>query len=263
MQQSIQTRLRERRRRKSLRLLRLIVILALLIAAAVSGWRYIHRPGFAFGSITVSGTDQLTEADVIKMAGSQPPVNLFSISSGKVLEGLKHDIRFQNADVSYELPATMAIMVEERVPALYVENSYRSYLKLDYSGLVMTVTNSIPDANAPMLVGENCGNVFIGDTVTNQNVLNILQFLLKIDEEARSRIVGITVDGNKNLKLQMHGSFPILLGRVEEIAHKPELFMTVFKEIKDKNINAEYIDLTFAKPYIKLIPGKNEADKIK
>ena len=31
--------------------------------------------------------------------------------------------------------------------------------------------------------------------------------------------------------------------------------MTVFKEIKNKSIDAEYIDLTFAKPYIKLIPS--------
>lgn len=255
-QQSIHTRLRERRRRKRLRLLRLIIMLALLAAGAVNGWKYIHQPGFAFGSISISGTNQLTEADILKMTGSQAPVNLFNISSGKVREGLRHDIRFRNAEVSYKLPAILAVTVQERVPALYVENSYRSYLKLDYSGLVMTVTNSIPDANAPMLVGENCGNVFIGDTVTNQNVLGILQFLLKIDEEARSRITEITVDGNKNLKLQLRGSFPILLGRVEDIAHKPELFMTVFKEIKDKHINAEYIDLTFAKPYIKLIPEK-------
>ena len=34
--------------------------------------------------------------------------------------------------------------------------------------------------------------------------------------------------------------------------------MTVFNEIKNKNIRAEYIDLTFAKPYIKLIPKEEK-----
>ena len=34
--------------------------------------------------------------------------------------------------------------------------------------------------------------------------------------------------------------------------------MTVFNEIKNKNIQAEYIDLTFAKPYIKLIPKEDK-----
>ena len=31
------------------------------------------------------------------------------------------------------------------------------------------------------------------------------------------------------------------------------MFKTVFNEIKDKNIKAEYIDLSFGKPYIKLL----------
>ena len=44
------------------------------------------------------------------------------------------------------------------------------------------------------------------------------------------------------------------LGKAQELAQKAPLFMTVFNEIKDKNIKAEYIDLTFAKPYIKLLP---------
>ena len=35
---------------------------------------------------------------------------------------------------------------------------------------------------------------------------------------------------------------------------KAPLFNTVFNEIKDKNIQAEYIDLQFKKPYIKLKP---------
>ena len=56
----------------------------------------------------------------------------------------------------------------------------------------------------------------------------------------------------------MRGSFPILLGPVKNLAEKAPVFMTVFTEIKNKNIQAEYIDLTFAKPYIKLIPKKDK-----
>ena len=144
--------------------------------------------------------------------------------------------------------------VEEREPALYVANSYHSYLKLDYSGLVLSVTTGIPDAKAPVLVGAQCGNGYIGDTITNQCVLSILSFLKQLTPEARERIGEIAIDDRQQAKLRLIGSFPILLGAVSELPEKAPLYMTVFDEIKDKNIQAEYIDLTFAKPYIKLLP---------
>ena len=64
----------------------------------------------------------------------------------------------------------------------------------------------------------------------------------------------IAVDDKQDVKLQLSGSFPVRLGRVQEVSQKASVFMTVFNEIKDKNIKAEYIDLTFGKPYIKLLP---------
>ncbi|MFR4383782.1 MAG: hypothetical protein ACLT4X_05695 [Phascolarctobacterium sp.] len=50
----------------------------------------------------------------------------------------------------------------------------------------------------------------------------------------------------------MRSSLPVLLGTVSELPDKAHLFMTVFNEIKNKNIKAEYINLKFSKPYIKL-----------
>ena len=252
-EQTLRVRLKRRRRKKRLRILRLLVSLILLVTAAVYGWRYIHSPGFAFGAISIHGTNQLTQEDVITLGGSTPPCNLFNISSGRLKDALQHDVRFKNAEVKYQFPATLVVTAEEREPALYVANSYHSYLKVDYNGVVISVTTGIPDAKAPVLVGTQCGNIYIGDTVTNADVLNILKFLQQLDAEARERIGEIAVDNRQEVKLRLMGSFPVLLGKVQELPQKAQLFMTVFAEIKDKNIKAEYIDLTFAKPYIKLL----------
>ena len=134
-------------------------------------------------------------------------------------------------------------------------NAYRSYLQVDYDGVVMNVTTGLPDAKAPLLCGENCGNVYIGDTVGNKRVLDILVFLRGIDADAREKIAEITVDDRHSVTLNQRGSFPIRLGDAAEAPQKAQLYMTVFNEIKGKNIEAEYIDLTFAKPYIKLKPA--------
>lgn len=250
--QTMRTRLRERRRQKRLRLLRLLIYIAIVFAGMFGLWRYIHQPGFSFGQVMISGTNQISENDIIQMAGSNPPVNLFDISAGRVQEALSHDIRFANAETKYMWPGILKVTVTEREPALYVANSYHSYLKLDYSGLVLNVTSSIPDAKAPVLIGEQCGNVYIGDKIANQNVLKLLNFLDDIDGSAEDQIAEITVDGQGCVRVQLRAGFPIILGDASQVESKAAVFMTVFNEIKDKNIKAEYIDLTYAKPYIKL-----------
>ena len=256
--ETMQERLRQHKRRRRLRILGRLITIVLAGYGLHYGWNYIHQPGLAIGTITIHGSSLLTEQEAIELGGSAPPFNFFNVSRSRLLDALKHDIRFQNPRVDYHWPTNYEVYVEEREPALYVANSYRSYLQLDYNGLVMNVTTGIPDAKAPVLAGAQCGNVFLGDKVDNKNVLWILQFLQQLSGEARDRIAEIAIDNRQEVKLLMRGSFPILLGPVKNLAEKAPVFMTVFTEIKNKNIQAEYIDLTFAKPYIKLIPKKDK-----
>ena len=155
--QSFREQVRRRRRQKIWRLVKLVLFTAASAAACFYGWRFLHSPSFAFGSVSIHGTSLLTEADVISLAGcGKGPLNLFNASTSRVREALSHDVRFQNAEAAYRFPATLQVSVEERQPALYVANSYRSYLKLDYNGIVISVTTTIPDAKAPVLAGVKC-----------------------------------------------------------------------------------------------------------
>ena len=106
----------------------------------------------------------------------------------------------------------------------------------------MSVSDGIKEADAPVLSGVVTGNIFFGDTIKEKNVLEILGFLSKLDKEVTDSISEIAVDSG----------YPILLGNADNISDKLDIFITVFNDIKTKNIRAEYIDLTFAKPYIKL-----------
>ena len=252
---TLRERLRRHRRKKVWRLLRLLCLIVLTGVGCVYGWRYLHSPGLAFGSVSIHGSSLLQPKDVVALVGcGDGPLNLFNASLPRLREALAHDVRFESSEVNYRFPATIQVTVQEREPAIYVANSYHSYLQLDYNGNVINVTTTIPDAKAPVLVGEKCGNIYIGDVIANANVKAILRFLQQLTPEARQRIGEIAVDDKQNVKLRMTGSLPIIVGRVQELEQKAPVFMTVFAEIKDKEIKAEYIDLTFAKPYIKLLP---------
>ncbi len=91
----------------------------------------------------------------------------------------------------------------------------------------MNVTTGIPDAKAPVLVGAQCGNVFIGDKVDNQNVVYILQFLQLLSGEARDRIAEIGIDNRQEVKLRMRNSFPFLLGPVQKLPQSGHLSFPV------------------------------------
>lgn len=250
--QSTRERLKANRKKRRLRLLRLFFITAVTIGAFAGAWRWATSPGTAFGSIVIEGTSQLTQSELLSMCGTQEPVNLFVVSPSAIEKAIANDVRFEKAETEYFWPGVLVVRVKERIPALYIACSYKGYAQVDYNGVVMSVSDGIKEANAPVLSGVVTGNIFFGDTIKEKNVLEILGFLSKLDKEVTDSISEIAVDGSNNVKFNLRYGYPILLGNANNISDKLDIFITVFNDIKTKNIRAEYIDLTFAKPYIKL-----------
>lgn len=250
--QSTRERLKANRKKRRLRLLRLFFIAAVIIGALAGAWRWATSPGTAFGSIVIEGTSQLTQSELLSMCGTQEPVNLFVVSPSAIEKAIANDVRFEKAETEYFWPGVLVVRVKERIPALYIACSYKGYAQVDYNGVVMNVSDGIKEADAPVLSGVVTGNIFFGDTIKEKNVLEILGFLSKLDKEVTDSISEIAVDSGNNVKFNLRCGYPILLGNADNISDKLDIFITVFNDIKTKNIRAEYIDLTFAKPYIKL-----------
>lgn len=250
--QSTRERLKANRKKRRLRLLRLFFIAAIIIGALAGAWRWATSPGTAFGSIVIEGTSQLTQSELLSMCGTQEPVNLFVVSPSAIEKAIANDVRFEKAETEYHWPGVLVVRVKERIPALYIACSYKGYAQVDYNGVVMSVSDGIKEADAPVLSGVVTGNIFLGDTIKEKNVLEILGFLSKLDKEVTDSISEIAVDSGNNVKFNLRYGYPILLGNADNISDKLDIFITVFNDIKTKNIRAEYIDLTFAKPYIKL-----------
>ncbi len=250
--QSTRERLKANRKKRRLRLLRLFFIAAVITGGLAGAWRWATSPGTAFGSIVIEGTSQLTQSELLSMCGTQEPVNLFVVSPSAIEKAIAGDVRFEKAETEYHWPGVLVVRVKERIPALYIACSYKGYAQVDYNGVVMSVSDGIKEADAPVLSGVVTGNIFFGDTIKEKNVLEILSFLSKLDKEVTDSISEIAVDGSNNVKFNLRYGYPILLGNADNISDKLDIFITVFNDIKTKNIRAEYIDLTFAKPYIKL-----------
>lgn len=245
-------KLQEDRRRR--RLNNIIWLLGLLVfaVAIVAGWRHIHRPDFAFGDIVIHGSKQFTPGKILEMAGSGKPVNLFRVSKSKIVAALQGDVRVESAEAHYDFPSVLNVYIKERKPALYVVTDYGNYAKLDRTALVMDMTDGIRDASVPRLAGVACGNAFIGDTLENDTIREVLKFLEKLQPDAKEQIADLSVDAENKLILHMRYGFPVILGPVNELAGKAELFMTVFNEMKGKKVQIDYMDLQYSKPFVRL-----------
>ena len=232
----------------------IVWLLGLLFFAAlvVVGWKHVHRPDFAFGDIVIHGSRQFTREKVLQMTGSGGPVNLFLVSKDKIVKALQGDVRVESADPHYEFPSVLNVYIKERKPVLYVITDYGNYAKLDRSALVMDMTDGIKDASVPRLAGVACGNAFIGDTLQNDTISEVLKFLDKLQPEAKEQIADLSVDAEHKLIIHMRYGFPVILGPVNELAGKAELFMTVFNEMKGKKVQIEYMDLQYSKPFVRL-----------
>ena len=246
---SSQKKLQEDRRRR--RVNNVIWLLGLAVAV-VAGWNYVHKPGFAFGDIVIHGSKQFTREKVLQMTGAGEPVNLFLVSKNKIVTALQGDVRVESADASYNFPSVLHVYIKERKPVLYVVTDYGNYAKLDKTALVMDMTDGIRDASIPRLAGVACGNAFIGDALENDTIREILKFMDKLQPDAREQIADLSVDAEHKLILHMRYGFPVILGPVNELAGKAELFITVFNEMKGKKLQIEYMDLQYSKPFVRL-----------
>ena len=128
---TMQERLRQHKRRRRLRILGRLVAIVLVGYALHYGWVYIHQPGLAIGSITIHGSNLLSEKEAIELGGSTPPFNFFNVSQRRLKEALKHDIRFQNARVDYHCPAPLGDEVTAHVQGL----ALAAYKVLGLSGV--------------------------------------------------------------------------------------------------------------------------------
>ena len=185
---SSQERLQADHRRK--RLNDIVWLLGLLFFAAlvVAGWKYVHRPDFAYGDIVIHGSRQFTREKILQMTGAREPVNLFLVSKNKIVAALQGDVRVESAEAHYDFPSVLNVHIKERKPVLYVITDYGNYAKLDKTALVMEMSDGIKDASVPRLAGVACGNAFIGDTLQNDMIREVLSFMEKLQPDAKEQI---------------------------------------------------------------------------
>lgn len=242
------TRRRGKRRLNWPRVLLLLGSVALLIASYVT----LHQPWLAFGRLEVTGNTVVTLDEVKEMGDAGDPLNIFNINRKKLLSSLRSDYRVEKADLALGWPNILRVVITDRQPALYVAMEGTQYAKLDPTGHIIGLADGITGGDAPFVSGWHIAQGDLGDVTEDEEIQGILSFLRKLDPELKERIMEIHVDENKSLKIYLHNGIPVILGTYENAQSKLKTFKAICQELEAKKIKAQYIDLTYEKPYIKL-----------
>ena len=148
------------------------VVSALLACLVAFGlfWFLIHRPGLHIGKIRIIGATYVTREEVLEEGGLWEPINVLDSDRRQLIQNLEKDVRIEKASISFAFPTYFDIHITERLPGLYVECDGPQFAKVSYSGHVLAVHSSIPDATAPLLTGYHGGNLMEGDEIEDEDV---------------------------------------------------------------------------------------------
>jgi len=227
-----------------------LVLLLLVLAALIAALLFVNSAVFAVGEVTVEGARYMTAEDVYAIAGIPAQINIFRLDAGHIKKRLLRDLRIAEADVTRKFPATIAITIRERQPLAWVACSY-GFVQLDRQGVVITAVKSIKKVDVPIITGARLGTVYIGDKAEPAGVKAALAYLADLDETTLGLLSEVHVTGAGDLVVYTVQPVTIRLGPPDRLPEKAKFTLDVLHDLGDKIAAVEYIDLSYASPYIK------------
>lgn len=233
-----------------MRFLKKIAILSFICSSFVAIYFLLCQPWFSFGRVYITGVQQISRQDILSLTGLKEPVNLFLVDKKNIEHILANDLRIKKADVYYELPNVLHINITEETPLFYAKSNY-GFVSVNNDCVVIGATKNIKDALAPVVTGISSGNSFVGDRLAGLETNFAKDFLDALDAGSRSKVSELNITGGKAKIFDLAGR-PYIIGEMSEAGKKAAAFCAIIKEITEKNLAVEFVDLSYSKPYIKI-----------
>ncbi len=243
--------IKRRRRRRSLgRLFRGLVFL--VVSAMVLGF-FVYVPFFTLSEIKLVGAKYLTAEDVMKVGDIYMGEPLFQLETDVVQSRLSKDLRIEEVSVRRHLPHTLEVKIKERRPLATVVCDY-GYLDLDRNGTIIDSYKSLKTMQIPMITGAAVRDLYIGDTVEDETIKKILDFLQRLNEETLNRLSEIAIVEADYIVMYSATERPvqIRIGKMERLDEKARLTEDFLRDLETNPHPVEYVDFNYTAPFIKL-----------
>jgi cell division protein FtsQ len=204
------------------------------IAAAVlgaSGAGVVSSPLFRARSIEVSGASHLDRADVLRLAGLAPGVNVLWLDTAAAAQRLERDRWIAVASVTRSLPSTVRISVTERTPAAEVKVG-SGWALVAADGTVLDRVSADPHLPLLDLTLANRSRLGAPASVVGGMTLWL-----------RSRVRSVVPSRDGSLVVEMESGIHVLFGAPSDIAVKDQALAGILRWMTGTGAQVGYVDL--------------------
>ena len=211
---------------------------------------FLVSPVFTIKNIEITEMEKYTKDEICEMVNIKEGMNMFLFNRFSAMKTLKSNTYIESAKISYKLPDTVAITIDERKVRGYVPYM-GSYLYIDEEGRVLEVSSEMNRA-LPVVYGLNFSSFTLGEKIEAENkeafdiMVNIAYLMSKY--ELLDMVVKIDVS-NPDKILAYVNKVEVNLGDMSNGDRKIRTMAEVIKNINENDRGS--LDLSdLSKPII-------------
>ena len=236
--------------RRSSRRIKKGILTLLCIALILAVVRY--SPLFVLRTLSVDGVTYIPQEDFWTIANVYRGEPLFELRTDEVQRRLKSDLRIEDAQVRRVLPDGLAIHIQERWPLATLPCEY-GYVDLDRQGKIINVHKNLNAMHIPMITGFSLSELYLGDTVQDETIDTVLEFLSLLDADSIAQLSELSIVDAQEILAFTNGAVQIRLGDLRERKEeKAKLTQGFLQDLKSAPHPIEYVDFRYKSPVIKL-----------
>ncbi len=210
-----------------------LLFFALLFLAAMG---VMFSPLFAIDTITITGLNHFSEADICRICDVEQGQNLFSFRAKKALDALQKESYVASATIKKQFPNTVLIDVTERKVRGYIPYM-GSYLYIDENCRVLDISGSFTQP-LPVVKGLVFDQFTLGEVIQTENpealdvVVRIAQAMTKY--EMLDMVVELDVSDTSNIKAYVN-KVEVNLGTISDYDTKVRTMCEIVKQIPEND----------------------------
>ena len=231
-----------------------LTLLALLVGAAATVWRFVHLPAFNFTSVHITGeTMHSSESDLRSQVLPQLHGNFFTMRLEQARSAFQSQPWVQHVIVRRVFPGQLVVQLREHQEAAYWGNEENGFRLLSNDGIIF-------DANPDEALRENLPELNGPDDMAPQ-VLTTYHLLNPLFAPVHGRIARLAVDVRGSWSLVLDQDTSLALGNAapEELARRVQQFVqTVGPVVARYNRgmgDVQYADLRYKSGYALRLKG--------
>ena len=232
-----------------------LIVITVLTAAMIYSYSFIvSMPYLQAKEIMIRGCKELTEKDILSLAGIKPSQSILVVNVGEVGRRIKINPWVREVSVGRELPDRVVIEIQERKPVALLKMDTAFYL-VDVEGVTFKKLEIGDEMDLPVLTG------FYNGGKTDMNLLgkslDLLQYLSKTEAFPNIKTVS-EIHGNERLGISVftNTGLSLLLG-FDNYENKFKQLPVVMADLDRRNQKTGFIQIDLSDPVKVTVQQRN------